>query len=154
MLKTVLLGENNPQSADPARALWPAPAGAAGYNLFKLLRARVPEATEQDYLRAFDRRNLLDSVEWDKKKGAIAGPVVWDELTNRRVVLLGMTVLRCVFGEEGAVGIQPIEWRTDLEGRTWCFLPHPSGRNLWYNDDANRAAAELLMEELYMTWRA
>lgn len=147
MLKTILLGENNPQSADPARALYPAPAHSAGANLLKMLQVRVPEATTEDYLRTFDRRNLLDSTEWDAKLAEAAGPAVWDDLEGRRVVLLGMQVVRAVLGSGD--GVAPIEWRRSLDGHTWCYLPHPSGKNRWYNDDANRAAAELLLEELF-----
>ena len=34
-------------------------------------------------------------------------------------------------------------------GVTVRLLPHPSGRNLWYNDPTNRLLAGMLLSELY-----
>jgi hypothetical protein len=47
-------------------------------------------------------------------------------------------------GVAAAFGLRPqvpvLEWREAQPGRRLAVVPHPSGRNLWYNDPANRVA--------------
>jgi hypothetical protein len=104
------------------------------------------------YLKEFDRRNLL-AGEWDISEAIRAG------VAFRNSLLLGSTVV--VLGREvwRALGLKP---RTEpgesfvgggggqRGGKTvrWVYLPHPSGRNMWYNEEENRAYAGRLLADL------
>jgi hypothetical protein len=102
-------------------------------------------------------------------------------LRGRRVVLLGANVLACFglgkefgssnqgfgtlahmtpnvpymawFPENGrpATGYAGFKLGMSLPFH-WAVLPHPSGRNRWYNDPANREAARAFMTELAEGW--
>lgn len=52
-----------------------------------------------------------------------------------RVVLLGRAVCKA-FG----LRLAPLEDRVE-RGRRWLHVPHPSGVNLWWNEEANAEAA-------------
>jgi hypothetical protein len=136
----------NPLSRDPEHALYPSPPGCTGHRLWQLLRIRQPGVTEQQYLRAFDRRNLVAGREWDTLTGEMNAVIMTSELwcSGRTVLLLGEKVRRA-FGLEKLL-VHPQE----RDGCTWRQLPHPSGRNAWYNAQDNRRVASLLLEELYV----
>jgi hypothetical protein len=116
------------------------------------------------YLHAFDRVNLCPTprpstiliTEGRPMAQMLAGSL----LIRRTVVLLGANVAEC-FGP-GARGYELLKWTEDPGhpwGTTgfkdgfalpfrWAVLPHPSGRNHWYNDPVNRNAARSFMREL------
>jgi hypothetical protein len=153
MLKPVLIGENNPQFGDAEHALWPEPPNGTGANILKMLREHLPDLTQREYVLGFDRRNILDSKTWNDRAAREAAAPLWSELGGRRIVLLGSKVFHSIHGKD-TTPPQPIDWVTDFEDRTWCLLPHPSVKNLWYNDPINRAAAEMLLAELYLMGRS
>jgi len=69
--------------------------------------------------------------------------------TGRVVVLLGNSV-REAFDRALSGGLPPVLLHPQQAmGCTWRQVPHPSGRNLWYNVPENVRVVELLMEELY-----
>lgn len=37
---------------------------------------------------------------------------------------------------------------------TWCVIPHPSGRNRWYNSEENLSQVRSLLETVYSAHRA
>jgi hypothetical protein len=41
-----------------------------------------------------------------------------------------------------------IDEQVDLDGVRWRVVPHPSGRNFWYNEPAHRLVVGLLLEEM------
>lgn len=47
----------------------------------------------------------------------------------------------------GTRNAPPLEWYESREGVVMAVLPHPSGRNRWYNDRRSRAAAEKFLRE-------
>jgi hypothetical protein len=147
-LKPVLLGMNNPYSERPDRALAPLPVNSAGGRIHKMLRARTG-ATKSQYMRAFERRNLLDRVEWCAVEAAARAQDLVTDLQGREVVVFGWVVAEAL-GLPKDVIIHPFEHR----GVLWRRVPHPSGRNLWYNKRENTAMVELLLEELYVRSRA
>lgn len=139
--RVAILGMNNPQSSDPRRALWPAPVGCAGWNLWRLTAARTG-CTEMDYARAFHRYNLVEAGLWDTKMARWR----WDQIEAEvlegfdTIVLLGAAVRRALRVMTEEIHIS----------RSMICLPHPSGLNRWYNVAANRAMVEVVMEELYV----
>jgi hypothetical protein len=142
--RPIIIGMNNPISTMPGHELYPAPEGCTGHRLWRLLHARTG-AFRQQYLNAFERRNLVRGLEYNKRVAKMRAGAIVAELwgSGRVVILLGQDVRRA-FGHPELL-VHPQE----ISGCTWRQLPHPSGRNLWYNDPDNRKVAELLLEELY-----
>lgn len=146
-MKPIILGMNNPISSDPAHALYPSPEGCTGHRLWRMLNARTG-CSRSEYLEAFERRNLISQKTWPNMGLARAAASEFlRELCSRTEPL---TVL--VLGAEPRdalrlprVLVKPVE----MYGVTWRLVPHPSGRNLWYNVKGNRETVELLLEELY-----
>jgi hypothetical protein len=134
---------NNPVSSAPEHALYPYPPGCTGHRILEMLRERLPEITRSQYLRTFDRRNLVDGKEWLPGEAQKRAASVIEEMRGREVVVLGAAPRRIIGLPE--LLIHPLQWR----GATWRQLPHPSGRNLWYNDATCRMLASCLLAELY-----
>lgn len=146
--RPVLLGMNNPISAEPRFALYPYPPGCTGYRLLRMLQTRRPEVGRREYLAAFDRRNLLSSLSWDSVDAARAAVDLRGALTGRHVLLLGA-------GPRRALGVpELLVHPQEIDGITWRQLPHPSGRCRWYNDEDCRALAATLLEDLYVVGAA
>ena len=147
--RTILLGMNNPLSQDPEYALYPAPVGCTGWRIWQLLRRRVPDVTQFQYVRAFDRRNLVTG-EWTPRAARAAAIDFTLAARGRNVVVLGAAAA-------GALGLPMLLIHPqEIGGVTWRQLPHPSGRNRWYNEEANCDLAAMLLESLYreyVSWR-
>lgn len=143
--KPILIGMNNPVSSKPGHELFPYPPGCTGHRLLTMLRTRVPSATRQQYLSRFERRNLVPHKIWDRETAEINAVAVERELwgTGRVIVLLGEDVRRA-FGHPRSLLHPQV-----IGGCTWRQVPHPSGRNMWYNDESNRFLVSALLEELF-----
>jgi hypothetical protein len=124
MIRPLLLGLDNPHSADPRHALFPHPPGSAGHRLFKLSGMKW----RKDYLDAFDRANVCD------------GPRV---RRGRHVVVMGRAAWR-------RMGLPAAEWfaTVGFRGSEWTLLPHPSGRCRIYNDPRARARARRILRSV------
>jgi hypothetical protein len=80
------------------------------------------------YVRGFDRRNLL--------MGRFAPP------QGSTIVVLGAETA-------GALGhARRLVYPYRREGATWRQVPHPSGRNPWYDNPDHRLVVGLMLEEL------
>ena len=131
-MRPLLVGESNPYSLDPRHALLPWPTGAAGDRLRSILGL-----TERQYLRAFDRANLVLGERWSlpaAREGA--AHLMRQRPTTAPIVLLGRRVA-AAFGA------------SDYRSFTTCgrlyLLPHPSGRCLaWNEPGAAQRARDLL----------
>jgi len=136
-MKPLLLGMNNPLSDDPRYDLFPYPPGCTGHRLLQLLSAGT---TRGEYMQGFERRNLLHQREWDPHEALRAAERLLPDLDGRFVVVLGSAV-------RAALGLSRVQALTvsgcvrDGIAFSWLAFPHPSGRNLWYNDPGNREAA-------------
>ena len=119
--------------------------------------------TRYEYLERFDRMNLLFHFPGKRQSGdkfsirdaKLAANAIRPLLVDRRVVLVGRNVAN-------AFGLQEEEFHewTTLQVRRYCpiqkcrglariaCVPHPSGRNHWYNDAENLEAARRFWEEL------
>lgn len=133
---------NNPISSDPEHALYPYPEGCTGHRIWKLLSQRTG-ATQEQYLEAFDRRNLVGGRAWSLSAAREALPGLREYARGRVVVVLGSEVRELL--KLPRLLVHPLE----VDGTVWRQLPHPSGRNHWYRVPGNREVAELLLEELY-----
>lgn len=145
MAKPVIIGMNNPRNGDPKFALYPHPPGSAGGRLFAMLKECRPDVKRIQYRDAFTRVNMLQGP-WSVAKARLVGPVFRMLLSgsDRDVLVLGQ-------GPWDALGLPPSQgplWKLELDGVRWRLIPHPSGRNLWYNDEANRRLVGMILEEL------
>lgn len=143
--KPILIGMNNPVSSKPGHELFPYPPGCTGHRLLTMLQTRVPGVTRHMYLDRFERRNLVPYKIWDRETAEINAGIVERELwgSGRTVVLLGEDVRRA-FGHPRSLLHPQV-----IGGCTWRQVPHPSGRNLWFNDASNREMVAMLLEELF-----
>lgn len=138
--RVALVGMNNPTSSREAHALWPSPSRSTGARLWELLHARTG-ASQEDYLRAFDRYNLhtgrLFSIVKARQGWRTLHPMLIERYDT--IVLLGGAVQRAAGLSCGSVYMSS----------SLICIPHPSGLNRWYNSPANRAVVEIILEELY-----
>ncbi len=143
-MQPILVGMNNPINKHPRYALWPRPRGSTGYRIWKMLNSRTGVSPEE-YAERFVRLNIVNGY-WLWADVMRAAPGKWQEVRGHGgpVVLLGQSVLRAF----GLPKVQPVHWQ-EQRGTRWCMIPHPSGRNLWYNDPVHREVVALLLEELY-----
>ncbi len=153
-MKPLLVGLQNPLSDDPRYALYPEPTGSTGWRIAEMLR---PAFSHRDYLALFDRTNLLD------RTAQIGGPGYTARLRrgadrlndlivshgHELVVLFGGDVWRAVLG---LPKVRPPwlswQWGTIVPPVRFLTLPHPSGRNRWYSDAENSAAAARALRQL------
>ena len=140
--RPVLVGMNNPVSLAPEHALYPWPPGCAGHRLYSMLAERRPDLRMRDYVRLFDRRNLVRGP-WDAEAARLSARAMLPDLAGRRVVLLGREVARA-FDLGGLQQLGALR-AGDV---TFYLLPHPSGRNRRYNAPEVRAAAGDLLASL------
>lgn len=143
--RPVLIGMNNPVSSAPEHALFPHPVGCTGHRLYEMLRERVPTVTRREYLDRFDRRNVVCGKFYDKKLAREGAAKLEQEFwgSGRTVVLLGNDTVSA-FGHPRLL-IHP----QIIGGVTYRQIPHPSGRNLWFNDEDNRRMVAMLLEDLF-----
>jgi hypothetical protein len=140
--RPVLLGMNNPLSVRLEHALYPHPPGCTGWRIWKMLE-EVTGATRLEYVRAFDRVNLVTGA-WSAEAAVLAGEALRARWRGRVVVVLGDQPRR-------ALGLPRLflHPQTTLDGVTWRQIPHPSGRNHFYNDAGARALVGQMLAELY-----
>jgi hypothetical protein len=149
--RIVILGMNNPLSNDPKFALYPAPEGCAGHRLWRMANARTG-ISRQSWVERTDRRNLCTG-EWDKTGATIVARQLREELwdTEHAVLCMGSQVAHLMHVVE-----EPLMWARSATRnvphvdarRHFVKIPHPSGRNLWYNNPVHRVAVEILLADL------
>jgi hypothetical protein len=153
-VKPVLIGLNNPHSADPARALGTVPHLASGYRLWQMLAISALAAdppfaiTSDQYENGFDRYNLLDEKFYDP---SLFTPKRRQEtllkLQDKVVVMCGTNVPRTLGLKWNGFDLKPNPVITNTrEGFTYYVIPHPSGLCREYNDpDMRRRVGDLLL---------
>ena len=141
-MKPLLLGMNNPLSDDPEYDIYPYPEGSTGWRLWKML----PEGTTRaQYLDMFDRRNLLRAREWHSAEARRAAELLLPDLAGRAVVVLGTQVRAALDLPQ----TEPLVWRRCLPYEfNWIAVPHPSGRNCWYNEPGRRDQVGAMLRAL------
>lgn len=120
-------------------AMWPWPPTSAGGRLFAW--SRLDPVT---YLSRLARVNLVEQpvARWNKAHAMDRAVHLWTCYRRLqaedwpRFVLCGSRVAE-------AFGLDPVEWFVPLDrnGCSYVPIPHPSGRNHLYNDQASRHLA-------------
>lgn len=131
MRRPLLLGTDNPHGSNPRAALLPIPRGGAGGRLLDLSGMGWRE-----YRRRFERRNVCDLMVQD--------------LEDRVVVVLGRETLRGLRRLDPGVPAT-MGWFDRYFKKTGCYfvlVPHPSGRNRFYNESRNRYRVRRLLRRL------
>jgi len=146
----LLVGLDNPQSSDPRYALFPHPSGCAGHRLMKMMQEVDKDFTRREYV-AIPKTNLFPAGRKPRTPGpqvvGIAGTLLQMQLegTKKIVVLLGNEVRDAVFNPKKA---QPKAMvLSELGGTHFAWIPHPSGRNPYYNDTRRRRKVARFLHE-------
>lgn len=146
MTPLVLVGQapGKQKRYEPRYALYPVPKGSAGDRLRDMMGLKI------SHYVALRRMNLLDyypGPRFPERAGRAAAGRLLPELPGTRVLMMGQAVAKCF----GFVCCQPLVWYDgDYGGDSFAFavVPHPSGRNRWYNDRTNREAARRFLRGL------
>lgn len=141
-MRPVILGMNNPLSEDPRAALLPHPVNCAGWRLWRMVN-EVSGISRSEWCRRTERVNLLNSRDWDRRAARERGLELWSTMQGRSVVVLGLAAREVLWLPSVVYG----RWQ-ERDGVRWANLPHPSGRNLWYNEEMHRIFVGLFLEEL------
>jgi hypothetical protein len=136
--KVWLVGEHNPYGSSPYFALYPSPPGCAGWRLCKILGM-----AEDEYIEAFERRNLLSQERWSVPVARKAAADLRRELREDgdALVLLGARVARA-FGYDFTPGVVYARQHTNqgpVVEYDVLVTPHPSGLSRQWNDPTMRA---------------
>lgn len=135
----------NPYSERPEDALAPRPPGCSGNLLLEALRLADPGVAEEEYLGAFDRRNLLVGG-WSAPRARAAGVDLRLDVESGTVVVLGAATWSAL-DLPGAAFLRSVVITTILGAAvgsvarreaTWWKFPHPSGKNRWFNARGRR----------------
>ena len=141
--RILLVGEDNPYGSDPEFALYCYPPGCSGYRLRRILG--LPQ---HQYL-GLHRVNLCDGT-WSAKRARERALELLDPHASWDVmVLLGRKVTE-TFEKVALDGapLVPFSTKTCCPGMTLVSLPHPSGRNLVWNQPPARERARQILREL------
>ena len=145
MSRPVIIGMNNPHSTDPDHALTPHTEGTTGWRLWVMLASVTPVSSE-GYMRRFERINLLNETSWDPIRAGHGSQDLWTSLRGRTVLVLGAATRNVLW----LVPRPPLLW-SESRGVRWCFVPHPSEFNRWYESELNRVMVGLRLEDLYFS---
>jgi hypothetical protein len=152
IIKPILIGMNNPISQAPEHALYPLPEGCSGNRLWKMLNEVDPRATMWAYKTVFRRTNLVVGPFNTTAARHRAAEMMETQFGGARsVVLLGRQV-SAAFGLPGDLPPASQIPYVSAAGMDFYYLPHPSGRNLWYNQEANRRAAGEVLATLFRAY--
>lgn len=137
--RLALVGEAPGPNTHTDMPLYPAPERSAAGRLRTMLGW-----SRSEYLRTFARANMLDrypgpAFPLTEARGLAQG--VAQRLSPRPLLLMGQGVASAFrFPKEAGL----LSWADYLLGQTIiraAVVPHPSGRNLWYNEPGNRERA-------------
>ena len=134
-MRIVLVGEANPYGSDPTMALYPMPENSAGQRLC----CNILGMWRRVYLQTFERVNLCPSV-WSIREAR----------TNAAKLLMGGGKFM-LFGSKVCSGFGVPFIPFTIKDDVLLRLPHPSGRNLIWNDETaiprvRRIVAEFVPE--------
>lgn len=128
----LLVGENPGPNTHPDTPLFPWPHTSSAGRLLAM-----SELTAGQYLGGFYRRNLVDELAWSKREARTRArrivTALFDSPKDLRVVLCGAKV-----GRAFQLSVEFWEPVKLVSGQMVVVIPHPSGKNLLYNDQWNR----------------
>lgn len=132
----LIVGENPSLVGDPETPL----EGSIGQRL-----AEYAGITFAEYLERTERRNLFSEYqpEWSVPLARERARAMFPMLIGRRTILLGQRVSHAF-----ELHWPPLNWVT-IGDQSTAILPHPSGRNHWWNDATNRAQARRFLRATF-----
>lgn len=131
----LIIGEAPSLHGDPAVPL----EGSVGKRL-----AEYAGLTWSDYLALTERRNIFqEPVEWSRVEAKGRAEVMFPQLLGRHVILLGQRV-----ADAFAFHWPLLNW-VSVGGVTVAIVPHPSGKNLWWNEPENRSQARRFLRSAF-----
>jgi hypothetical protein len=134
--RVLLVGEDNPQSVDPKHALYCYPSGCAGNRL----QEDILQMAASGYL-ALWRTNLCTPA-WSLVAARKRASELLDTAAPwELVVMLGRKVTSVFDKVCGELEPTPPFSHHSWGRFTLVHIPHPSGRNLVWNSEANRSRA-------------
>lgn len=145
VLRPLLIGQAPGPHTHPDLPLFPEPRTSAGGRLLALTGL-----SHNEYMARFDRVNLLyhyfgkhanDVDKFPQAQARAAAEAMRSFLVGREVLLVGRDVATAF----GHADTPWLEWHTDPWEFRFAVLPHPSGRNHWYNCSENKLAASNFM---------
>lgn len=151
--RLVIVGESPSPRGRSDLSLFPHPKNSAGYRL-----SEITGLGHAGYTQRTQRINLhpehVPDHRWStpSARAAAENLVASDFLTGREVILLGSRVLEAFIPDVKVNRIRPCQWYEHV-GRggehkfKWALIPHPSGRNRWYNDVQNKRAVYHFLRE-------
>lgn len=155
-MRTLLIGQAPGPNTDPELPLFPVPRTSAGGRLQEMMGL-----TRGEYLATFERVNLLYKFPGRHKRddkfplahARLAARAMKPLLAGRDVVLVGRNVATAF--ELEADFFDWVEWPVrrrcvvtrDPGTCRVAVVPHPSGRNHWYNKPENRELARAFWED-------
>lgn len=128
-MRPIILGMCDPSGTEPL-GIDDVPRGAAGHRLW-----RLSGLSRERWLAAFERRNLVPTKKWSPVHARIAAAKFVSELCRDDIVV--------ALGREVEVALRRQALPCPVH-----FIPHPSGRNLAYNDPAVRDRVGSLLRRL------
>lgn len=101
--------------------------------------------TWREYLDRTERRNIFPTHvdPWPRDVAKARAEEVFPSLIGRRTILLGQRVADA-FNFHWPL----LNW-ISVGGVTVAVVPHPSGRNLWWNDAVNRSQARRFLRQTF-----
>lgn len=132
---------------DPSvHALFPYPPGCTGHRLWRmtgLARSQYVAIPRRNVIKKYPGRDSVRGGDAFPMSNARAGAKeLLPELLGHHVVFMGKATAKA-FDLRGEF----LDWHMG-KPFNWAILPHPSGRNRWYNRESNRAAAEEFMRKV------
>ena len=146
-MKPVIVGEApSPSATRPVQPLFPFPTRSAGARLWRMTGLSRP-----DYMGGFHRLDLWPTAcpSSEQLRWAAWNLIGSRLLDGRAVVLLGRRVWLAFGGKED---VDPLLWYAGgvpaFKPACVALVPHPSGKNQWYDDERQAGAAVNFMRLL------
>lgn len=153
--RPVLVGMNNPLSADPEYALAPFPTNCTGWRLWKMMSDAaeadgLPAVRRQQYMDDFRRVNVLNGRAWNAAEARVGAAALAPSLADRIVIVVGVATLKALRLPRPTEWCQWIESSPQDRGGLlfgggdvdptfrYTLIPHASGLCHEYNDPAMR----------------
>ncbi len=156
MSEPVLIGAapgRHPRHDPDKHALFPHPPNCAGARLRKMMGLSLGQYCSIERCNVFrEYPGPASGGKGDAFPMARArelAEAMWPDLYGRTIMLVRQGVAR-------AFRMWPCDLLTWEHKKAWsiCVMPHPSGRNRWWNDPENRARAEEFLADFGRAYRA
>lgn len=145
--------------------LYPEPDNSAGARLYRLtpfyrLVNGINMGTKTAHLQGSCRLNLIPEhpgKTWQSGRAAVQATNLLRSglLADRLVILVGTRIRQAFYPGLMPADWPPCEWKVCLLRplHAHCqvaWMPHPSGRNLWYNDEDNVMLVKNFLKKVFL----